>query len=1268
MAELTSFTPLTLTQGDIDSLTGAAGPSDDVPNILARDLSAQFTSNPGLSYESLSGGDSPYLKDLGKEFLTDEEIIQFLAMNEDQSDIETGFSRVLTAGGREVAPSLAGIPGMTAGLKAGMALQAPIPPAGPAALAAKALIPITTSIVGGIFGYEAVKAAQDFILGGKEGVTLPEDKTAVLGTKTLVNLGIPISGARVVTKNIGETFDIGGAQYLKNLKDRREEANAARDALLRVKPTGKAGAPLDEALAANRAIPKDKAKMARLNQFIEKAIKQSPEDKISGLERTLIATQAFGGTGGAMIAETVAPDSGLARFAGEMAGSTSFSFFPSLVVTLAKNKSLFGEIFNKVRGTDERNRQRAMQVILKDLESSEDPADNVNKILQLLENPEFSTVLDELGENSPDLTHLKNVVLRTGSPILQGHQINLDNATNAGLGDKTRKESQAFFNTYRDRIIALARTGDPDALQLAANLMEANYTAGLQGRLDMAADEILRSMDQLKDDVPNTETSARLFDSLEVLMRQARATESKMWNSTKNSELSVQELIDSGALRSSDPETPSVLDMLDGFLADYENLPEGIDAEQTKDLGNLLTYARGLRERLTVNTPNVLDDMPASIAKKYEEIQSLGVVTRINSETNRVELAPTDLMGATQTNAQEEAARKKFNDVQEYFNDFDDTPSIADPDATISTQELIKARGTWLSSMRNLSADPTKKNKARVTGNFADLLLDIVEALPFDPDAKAGHQLARAYSKSFNDVFTRAFTGKAVGKARTGELRSPPELLSKKLFEGGQDALAVKLNSFDDMFNFLKANDIDTTYTMADGTILDTVTDSQDLMNRLLSNYALKSFDPETGEINQRTLNKFRENFKTVLDRDEFKSVKEALEDVDSAKQLLATVTAEQAAQEGRLNSLVTFKQLTTNATESPVTTINSAIGGSNKKPMESLSSLLEVVNNPALSPEQQAEAMSGMQHAFLDWAVDKAGGNTLTEGNTIAFKPSKMFEILFTPIPNAKGKQSLITVKAKPSTNKKAPTEFEYGGWLLDNGVMDEGMAERVHTSLIQMVGYQADVEAGSVNSLVSDASAMMDLYLTMIGSAGATKTAETLGLRGGTGNIAIPARGAQMVRDFYNKLPNKNITKVMTAMFEDPDLFALHLRKARDAGEAGTIRNLLGQELRAKVGINMPRVAASALVSDSLDVVESDETEQVLAPAPAPAPAPVPQPVTQLQRPVPPPTMAPAPVAPPTAPSGPVDRSQYAALFPNDMASGLIRASNQGIGSLMT
>ena len=67
-------------------------------------------------------------------------------------------------------------------------------------------------------------------------------------------------------------------------------------------------------------------------------------------------------------------------------------------------------------------------------------------------------------------------------------------------------------------------------------------------------------------------------------------------------------------------------------------------------------------------------------------------------------------------------------------------------------------------------------------------------------------------------------------------------------------------------------------------------------------------------------------------------------------------------------------------------------------------------------------------------------------------------------------------------------------------------------------------------------------------------------------------------------------------------------------------------------------------------------------VAPTAMPAPPPVP-----AQR-VAPPTdtlASAAPPPPPPAASGPVNRQQYAALFPNDVASGLIR--QQGIGSLM-
>ena len=141
---------------------------------------------------------------------------------------------------------------------------------------------------------------------------------------------------------------------------------------------------------------------------------------------------------------------------------------------------------------------------------------------------------------------------------------------------------------------------------------------------------------------------------------------------------------------------------------------------------------------------------------------------------------------------------------------------------------------------------------------------------------------------------------------------------------------------------------------------------------------------------------------------------------------------------------------------------------------------------------------------------------------------------------------------------------------------------------------------------------------------------------------------------------------------MLENPDLFSAHLKKALTEEDAENIISSISKQFSAKLGITLPRTSASVLVSDPEDVVSDDvgrrEPQPQAQPVPEPVPVPQAQPVTQLQRPVRLPTMAPAPVAPPTAPSGPVDRSQYAALFPNDMASGLIRASDQGIGSLMT
>ena len=50
-------------------------------------------------------------------------------------------------------------------------------------------------------------------------------------------------------------------------------------------------------------IPKEMNTIGRLNRFIEKSIKQAPEEKMDAIGRILIAGQAVGGATGAMIAE-----------------------------------------------------------------------------------------------------------------------------------------------------------------------------------------------------------------------------------------------------------------------------------------------------------------------------------------------------------------------------------------------------------------------------------------------------------------------------------------------------------------------------------------------------------------------------------------------------------------------------------------------------------------------------------------------------------------------------------------------------------------------------------------------------------------------------------------------------------------------------------------------------------------------------------------------------------------------------------------------------
>jgi hypothetical protein len=133
-----------------------------------------------------------------------------------------------------------------------------------------------------------------------------------------------------------------------------------------------------------------------------------------------------------------------------------------------------------------------------------------------------------------------------------------------------------------------------------------------------------------------------------------------------------------------------------------------------------------------------------------------------------------------------------------------------------------------------------------------------------------------------------------------------------------------------------------------------------------------------------------------------------------------------------------------------------------------------------------------------------------------------------------------------------------------------------------------------------------------------------------------------------------------------ENPELLAAMMRKPRNEREKLRIAQRVEKLLIGSGFIPARRAAPQVLKADEVEDIIVEEDEPTVDPVSSAAPTamPAPQPVP-AQRVAPPTDTLASAAPPPPAASGPVNRQQYAALFPNDPASAMIR--QQGIGSLM-
>ena len=196
--------------------------------------------------------------------------------------------------------------------------------------------------------------------------------------------------------------------------------------------------------------------------------------------------------------------------------------------------------------------------------------------------------------------------------------------------------------------------------------------------------------------------------------------------------------------------------------------------------------------------------------------------------------------------------------------------------SALTVTEATEMRAEALNLARQLTATGDL-NAARVASRFADGLLDDLNSIP--EGANAAYDIARAYSRSLNDTFTRAFAGRAIEKSKTGAEKIAPELLAQRLMVGGSDPTYLRVQQINDVGTFAIEQGFEGAANTA-ATIRGTT-------EMIVRNARAAAFDSQTGTVNQKALRKWMDSNKDLMDA--FPALKADLENSETANFFVKT-------------------------------------------------------------------------------------------------------------------------------------------------------------------------------------------------------------------------------------------------------------------------------------------------------------------------------------------------------------------------------------------
>ena len=1275
-----------------------------------------------MTYRGLLDGTAPILDTIpelanlspAERRLTDNDIIEFFARDLDGDPIQAGT--MLAGAKREAIPIASTVPTFTGGFALGQTAVAAVPPVGPGAVI-RFGVPVVAGTLAAGAGYVLGEKVNEAIA-GEESPVLPGTEAAYEAGKTAVGALAWLPMPYMVPAKLNF------------------------------------GVELAEALLEEGAKVPLSLKIARgLENTVGSMGAQAQANRVKfGASEVLAGAGATAGAYGVESSEF--QGNAAARIGGELAGGLSFALIGNIAAkrlptTWRAIKSGFkavkegrvqeGVVDIATSFKDNRKTQITNYI----LDALEESGEDTDAVIAALTSKEFESMLMDEAGNPIALTS----AMKAGSPTLAALEKSLEQMS-VGLSKERASANVQADRALRNVIVSLYGTGDKNAIQEGALLAQSVFDADLENGLLGSMQKVMDAFDKVAGKrgpewaaERQATLGQKLFNVVEERFKAGRAQERTLWRNTGDSNRVITEFVDFDGNTSDKPNFMS-------YWEDTIPLTEEAATEVTKHMPALKTFFQRKRNELFpeegVAAEVIASPRLRKATEKFEDI-----VDSIRGTQNEAQVRSTREQAENITDVDERISflREQASLVRRSAVDFEDrrlemrTANALDElaniqrltsrdtaresalsqteqasDGGLTVQEIVDMRSTALNLGRTLASNGNADG-SRVAYGFAEALLQDLNSLP--EGQNPAYQTARAYSRAFNDAFTRTFAGDILGVSKTGAPKVAPEQIANDIFNAdagylrslqldgiGKFELTQSLTNLagnakgelkpllDDMMSTVinKDNDMIDTKKLTDWVsdnadalaqfpqakdnvlqAVNTTTTVRGTTETILRNIRAAAYNPETGVINVDALNKWMAKPENVDVLNAMPALKADLENSITANLLLKEGTEATKEAKKELAGQISFMDLLPKTTENPATAFARAFNPNNKRPIESLNKLWEVVQN---APESwtdatgvlrtKEEALDGFKSSMIESLYTRNGQTSNS------FSPKGLYENIFLPHPN--------------SSNKIPLAE-----WIVEKGVMPQIEVDRLKKITTEMVKMESFTMSGDVNlgDLAETVGPMMDFYLRVVGSSIGSRAQSLIPGDSAGGSLVAASAGSKAFRTAYSKIfsniPESLKMDVMTQMLKDPEMLAVMLKKGRTERERTAIGGRLSSLLiekglipAGKVTANFGRRALPAVVRERDEsiqeeirrlesVLPSNDQQGAVAPAPRPPvqrPSPVAPPTTQASA-VLSPSPDPAPVN-----SGPVDRTKYAALFPNDSISNMMQArsmSRGGIASLM-